>query len=72
MKPLDRRTFLQAAGASAALAASGKTIIETARAAEKLEGIDIIDVHGTFAKRRPRQSGPRDRRNFSRRWTAAV
>jgi predicted TIM-barrel fold metal-dependent hydrolase len=46
----SRRKFLQA-GAAAALAVSasaapGKSIAETARAAEKLEGFDIVDVHG--------------------------
>jgi predicted TIM-barrel fold metal-dependent hydrolase len=58
MKLLDRRTFLQAAGASAALAASGKTIVETARAAEKLEGLDIIDVHGHISEAPPKAIWP--------------
>ncbi len=50
---LDRRRFLSTAGTAGALAsgfpgfaqAGRRTILEMARAAERIEGIDIVDVH---------------------------
>ncbi len=65
---MHRRRFLREAGslgalfaASASLAqAPRKTILEMARAAEKLEGVDIVDVHGHIHYGAPHRIHPQD------------
>jgi predicted TIM-barrel fold metal-dependent hydrolase len=56
MKNINRRKFIQTAAALSlpcSAAAQEKTILETVRAAEKLQGVEVIDVHAHISEAPP-------------------
>ena len=57
---MTRRNFLECTAVAAVTSpAPGKTILEQARLGERLEGVNVVDMHGHFLETEPGRIWPR-------------